>query len=152
MAAKMVFLGATTRFAEANWALYEQAEREGWLDMQDAVPRAEAQAIVEEADGLLIIQPHTAVQIPGKLFEYICVGRPVLAITPRESAIEYVLKRADVPNVCLYPDDPPEVSDNKLLEYLRLPNTPTPVNQWFRDKFNGELQTQALARIIDEVA
>jgi glycosyltransferase involved in cell wall biosynthesis len=152
LATKLLFLGTTTRFDEANWTLYEQAQREGWLQMQPAVERAEAQRIVEEADGLLIVQPHTAVQVPGKLFEYICVGRPVLAITPRNSAIESVLSNAAVPHVCLYPDEPTDASDGKLLDFLRLPSTPTPINDWFRTNFNAEFQTEALARVIDTVA
>jgi glycosyltransferase involved in cell wall biosynthesis len=152
LSAKLLFLGTATRSDDINWALFEQAQQEGWLVLQPAVERAEAQRIVEEADGLLIVQPHTAVQVPGKLFEYICVGRPVLAITPRNSAIEDVLTKAVVPHVCLYPDDAPDESDGKLLDYLRLPNTPAPINDWFRANFNAEFQTEALARVIDDVA
>jgi len=152
MRAKVLLLGSTLKLAEVNWPLYEQAQREGWLELRDAVPRAEAQAIVEASDALLIIQPHTTVQVPGKLFEYVCIGRPVLAIVQRSSPIESILTNAAVPGAFLFPDDPPEISDRKLLEFLRLPNTPTPINPWFREHFNAEAQTQMLARIIDQVA
>ncbi len=157
MRTKVLLLGSTIKSQEANWALCEQAQREGWLELRDAVPRPEAQAIVESADALLILQPHsaaryTAVQVPGKLFEYVCIGRPVLAIVPRPSPIEEILVNAAVPGAFLYADDPPEVSDRKLLEFLRLPNTPAPINDWFREHFNAEAQALALARIIDAVA
>ncbi len=152
MRAKVLLLGSVTKLLEANWTLYEEAQREGWLELRGYVPRTEAQAIVEEADALLIVQPHTGVQVPGKLFEYVCVGRPVLAVVPRSSPIEMILVNAGVPYTCLYPDDPPEVVDRKLLEFLRLPNTPAPLNEWFRTNFDAKRQTEQLAAIIDEIA
>jgi glycosyltransferase involved in cell wall biosynthesis len=148
--AKVLLLGST--LAEANWALYEQAQREGWLELRATVPRPEAQRIVEEADALLIVQPHTTVQVPGKLFEYVCIGRPVVAIVPPASPIEEIITKAAVPSTFLYPGDPPAVADEKVLQFLRLPNTPAPINEWFREHFNAEAQTQALAHIIDRVA
>ncbi len=152
MQAKVLLVGSVEKLHEANWTLYEAAQREGWLELRATVPRSEAQATVEAADGLLLVQPQTGVQVPGKLFEYICVGRPVLAIVPRSSPIENILVNAAVPSVCIYPDDPLEVSDRKVLEFLKLPNTPTPVNDWFRANFSGEVQAEALARVVDEVA
>ncbi len=152
MQARVLLVGSVEKLHEANWKLYEAAQREGWLELRPTVPRSEAQATVEAADGLLLVQPQTGVQVPGKLFEYICVGRPVLAIVPRSSPIENILLRSATPSVCIYPDDPPEVSDRKVLEFLKLPNTPSPINDWFRSNFSGEVQAEALARIIDEVS
>ena len=149
---KVLLLGPTLKLAEANWALYGRAEQQGWLQLQETVPRPEAQKIVEQADALLIVQPHTTVQIPGKLFEYICVGRPVMAIVPRSSPIEMILQKSELPHVCLYPDDPPEAADEKIVRFLRLPSTPTPINNWFRTNFSGEVQAEALARIVGEAA
>ena len=150
--AKVLLLGPAPSFGEVNWTLYERAQREGWLELRATVPRPEAQRIVEEADALLIVQPHTAVQVPGKLFEYVCIGRPVLAIVPSASPIEEILVNAAVPGAFLYPGDPPEAVDVKVLDFLRLPNMPSPINDWFREHFNAENQTQALAKIIEEVA
>ena len=152
MRAKVLLLGAAVKLIELNPTLYEQAQRDGWLELRATVPRPEAQRVIEEADGLLIVQPHTGVQVPGKLFEYVCVGRPVLAIVPRSSPIEHILTNAAVPSVCIYPDDPADTSDRKVLDYLRLPNTAAPINDWFRSNFSGEVQAEALAGIIEQVA
>ena len=35
---------------------------------------------------LLLLQPGTETQVPSKLFEYIALGKPILAISPREGA------------------------------------------------------------------
>ncbi len=104
---------------------------------------------MEEADALLLVQPQSDVQVPGKLFEYICIGRPVLALVPRKSAVEEILRKSGIPSVCVYADDGAEVADRKLVEFLRLPNTATNASDWFRANFNAEEQTRRLAEIID---
>jgi hypothetical protein len=120
--------------------------------LRSSVPRNESQLILEEADGLLLVQPQTSVQVPGKLFEYICIGRPILALVPKASAVEKILQQAAIPHVCLYPDDNPAAADNKLLEFLRFPSTPAQSSDWFRSNFNAELQTARLAAIVDRLA
>ncbi len=103
---------------------------------------------MEEADGLLLVQPQSDVQIPGKLFEYICIGRPILAFVPQRSAVEQILEKAGVPYVCVYVDDEMEVIDRKILAFLGLPSASTPYNAWFQNNFNAEYQTEQLASII----
>ncbi len=150
--ARMLLLGDVDAKAGFNQAVLEKAQSDGWLELRGIVPRSESLRILQEADGLLLVQPQTNVQVPGKLFEYICIGRPVLAIVPKSSPIETILVNAAVPHVCIYPGDPPEVADSKMVEFLRLPNTPAPMNNWFHTNFNSKFQTEALARIIEEVA
>jgi glycosyltransferase involved in cell wall biosynthesis len=150
-AAKILLLGTSSNFAGANAPLYERGQREGWLELRDAVPRPEAEKIIEEADGLLLFQGHSSVQVPGKLYEYICVGRPVLALLLRPSPVEPILEKCGVAHVCVYTDDPPEVADRKLLEFLRLPNTAAPINDWFGGNFNSKVQTEKLAEMIEEI-
>jgi glycosyltransferase involved in cell wall biosynthesis len=151
-AAKILLVGSVDAKTGLSQPVCEQGRREGWLELRPAVPRAEAQRLMEEADGLLLIQPQTDVQVPGKLFEYICIGRPVLALVPRASAVEEILAKSGIPHVCLYADDDPENTDRKLGEFLRLPNTATAASAWFRKNFNAEEQTKELARIVDEVS
>ncbi len=134
-------------------ALCERAIGEGWLGMTGgSVPKAEALRATEEADGLLLLQPESDLQIPAKLFEYIGIGRPVLALVPPNSAVEYVLKGAEIPNVCIYKDDPPEVVDEKLVRYLKLPNRPVPFSAWFETNFEASHQARQLAGILESVS
>ncbi len=151
-AAKILLLGTSSNFMGADLPLYERAQRDGWLELRDAVPRAEAVTIIEEADATLLFQGHSSLQVPGKLYEYICLGRPILALLLRPSPVEPILQQCGVANVCVYTDDPPDVVDQKLLQFLRLPNTAAPINDWFQTNFNSKFQTEKLASIIDTVA
>ncbi len=150
IAAKMLLLGHVDEKTGLDKPLYDQAQSQGWLEMQAQVSRGEARRVLEEADALLLIQPQSDVQIPGKLFEYICIGRPVLALVPRKSAIEDILRRSGIPHVCVYNDDAADVADRKLLEFLRMPSTPIPASEWFRTNFNAEEQTKKLAGIVEK--
>lgn len=129
----------------------KQAEQEGWLKIvSDQRPKAEAQEIARTSHGLIIVQPHSSVQVPGKLFEYLQIGRPILAFVPRNSAIERLLAPSGIQFRCLYPDESGDVFDQKLLEFLSLDPTPTSASPWFENTFNAESQTVALAELIDK--
>lgn len=150
---KMVLVGCIEmEKAGLNREVCEQGQSEGWLELIPPVARPEAHRISEEADGLLLVQPHTKIQVPGKLFEYLCIGRPILALVPRQSAVEYVLGQAGVPYICVYVDDEPDTVDRKMLEFLSLPQTPTRYSEWFETNFNAEQQTHQLAEIIEALA
>jgi glycosyltransferase involved in cell wall biosynthesis len=145
---RILLVGPVDAKAGLDAALYDEAERDGWLELRPAVPKRESQRLMEEADGLLLVQPQSNIQIPGKLFEYICIGRPILALVPQRSAVEQILEKAGVPYMCIYADDEMEAVDRKLLAFLRLPTAPTPYNAWFRNNFNAEHQAKQLAAII----
>jgi glycosyltransferase involved in cell wall biosynthesis len=144
----ILLVGAVDAKAGLDPSLYDEAERDGWLKLRPPVSRKESQQMMEEADGLLLVQPQSDVQIPGKLFEYICIGRPILALVPQRSAVEHILEQAGVPYACVYADDEREAVDHKLSAFLRLPTAPTPCSAWFRDNFNAAYQAEQLATII----
>ncbi len=150
-AVRILLLGATDSKAGFDQALFGSAQRDGWLELRPQVPRAEAQRLLEEADGLLLVQPQSNVQVPGKLFEYMCIGRPIVALVQRASAVEDVLVKAEARHVCIYTDDSAEAADGKLLEFLRLPNTATAPSEWFQSSFDVRQQTATLAKIIDGI-
>ena len=152
LVAKILLLGPVDAKTGLDQALYDNAQREGWLEMRARVPRPEAQRTLEEADALLLIQPQSDVQVPGKLFEYICIGRPVLALVPRASAIEEILGKSGIPHVCVYGDDNASSADQKVIEFLRMPSTAAEASEWFRTNFNAEEQTKKLAEIVEEVS
>lgn len=130
----------------------EHPEVKAWLKIvAEQRPKPEAQQIAETSHALLIVQPHSALQVPGKLFEYLQIGRPILAFVPRHSAIERVLEPSGIPYRCVYPDETQESIDANIAAFLDLDTTPTQPSAWFEDTFNAESQTAALARIIETV-
>jgi glycosyltransferase involved in cell wall biosynthesis len=46
-----------------------------------SLPHRDALLALLEADALLIVQPDAPTQVPGKLYEYLYVGKPVVAVT-----------------------------------------------------------------------
>jgi hypothetical protein len=148
---KVQLIGPAEPSCLPDSAFIQQAESSGWLKIiADQRPKSEAQRIAQTSHGLLIIQPHSAVQVPGKLFEYLQIGRPILALVPRDSAIERLLAPGGIPYRCLYPDDPPEVMDAKVLEFLQLDTAPVPPSEWFEKTFNADSQTAMLAALIEQ--
>jgi glycosyltransferase involved in cell wall biosynthesis len=116
------------------------------------VPRDQARQEMTSADYLLLLDLNelaASVQVPAKLFEYVRVGRPVLALTTPNSPVERILARAQTPHVCIYVDDPDAQVDRKLQGFLALPTAPVPPSEWFREQFDSVAQTSLLAALIE---
>ncbi len=124
----------------------------GWTT-QNAVtiPHSKALRINQESDGLLLLQPQSEIQVPGKLFDYIRIGRPILSLAPRNSPVEWILERSGIRHTNLYPDDPPEEIDGKIAAYLRGGWNGASPSDWFEDNFNATFQCRQLAAILNKV-
>ncbi len=73
------------------------------------VPHARALAMGRDATGLLLLGvsgDRPEVQVPAKLFEYLAIGRPILALAKRGGAIAATLASAQASHVIADPDDP----------------------------------------------
>jgi len=73
------------------------------VELVPFVPHNEALNRLAQSDILLIIQPDTALQIPGKLFEYIAIGHPVFALTGEGATAEFI--RSENLGVVVHPQD-----------------------------------------------
>jgi Glycosyltransferase Family 4 len=130
----------------------KRAQFEGWFEMREPVPAAVARKIAIESDGLLLIQPHTAVQVPGKLFEYLRMGRPIFAYVVPGSPVERILERAGVPYNCIYPGQSTAEIDRQFLEFCgKLGAEPMAPAPWFEETFEASRQTAALDQLISSV-
>jgi hypothetical protein len=118
------------------------------------VPRAEAMRKVAESDLLLLLdlnESDASFQVPAKIFDYIRTGRPILAFTPKDSPVQRILKGAGPAHVCVHPDDPPGISDQKLLAFLHLDGTSIRASEWFWREFDGRAQAGAVAATLDRL-
>lgn len=127
-----------------------RAVEAGWLELQTTpVLKSEAERISATSDGLWLIQPQSAVQVPGKLYDYIQLGRPVLAFVPPSSPVERVLSVSGIEYRCIYPDMSADRVDALMYEYLCLPSEVREPSAEFEDHFNGERQTLTLETLLD---
>jgi hypothetical protein len=126
-----------------------RAANQGWLDLvTTVVSHDDAAAAMLGSDALLIVQPQTVLQVPGKLFEYLLTGRPILALVPRESMVEWVLKNSGVTYACVHPEDPPAKMDDAIVAFFNSDLRPAFPNAWFEENFNAERQVEQLHGLI----
>jgi glycosyltransferase involved in cell wall biosynthesis len=127
----------------------DRARDEGWLDLvTERIPQREALQISRSSDSLLLLQPQSTTQVPGKLFEYLQIGRPILAFVQPASPTERLLKRSGVPHRCVYPGSAPEDIDEVVAGFFDLPSTPVAPTPEFEQRFNAENQTGMLDAMI----
>jgi glycosyltransferase involved in cell wall biosynthesis len=142
-------IGFAETGALPNREFLGRAQAEGWLDLAtERIPRRDALQIAQSADGLLLLQPQSATQVPGKLFEYLQIGRPILAFIQPDSPSERVLERSGVPYRCVYPGSAPAEIDDTVARFFDLPSTAVAASPWFEEQFNAEHQTRILHSII----
>jgi len=142
-------IGAAGTGTLPNQEFIGRARAEGWLELvTEQIPQREALQIARSSDSLLLLQPQSTTQVPGKLFEYLQIGRPILALIQQDSPSERLLAQSGVPYRCVYPGSAPEVVDNTVAEFFSLPSTPVAASPRFEEQFNAENQTRQLDAII----
>ena len=147
---KISLVGIARPHSLPNPAFLEAATQAGWLDLvPHHVPQAEAHSIIQSSDGLLLIQPHSTLQVPGKLYEYLQIGRPILAFVPPDSSIERILQKSGVPYVCAYSTSDPGTLDQAVLRFFTLESPTVKPSEWFENQFNAQHHAEKLARLID---
>ena len=128
-------------------------QERGCLAFHNAlIPRAEAMDEIATSDFLLLIDinnlSNIGYTVPAKLFDYILTGRPILALTARNSPVERILQQSGLPCACLYHDDPEDTLGRKLLDFLALPTVPVQPSPWFLENFDGRRQAATFSRIL----
>lgn len=127
---------------------------QGCLEIRPGViPREQAMLETATADALLLIDivnlSNTGYTVPAKIYDYILTGRPILALTDRDSPVDRILQRAGIRYACLYRDDIEAETDRKLATFLDLPNEPLAPSACFLENFDGERQAGRLAALLD---
>jgi hypothetical protein len=126
-----------------------RAKSRGWLDLvTERIPQQEALHVTQTSNGLLLLQSRSTEQVPAKTFEYLQIGRPILAYIQPNSPAERLLERSGVPYRCLYPGITPEATDDIVVGFFDLPSTAVAPGAWFEGHFNADRQTRVLDSII----
>jgi glycosyltransferase involved in cell wall biosynthesis len=130
----------------------ERAERQGWLKLiRESIPRADALELAQTSDALLLVQPQSNAQVPGKLFEYIQIGRPVLAYLKQDTPVNELLARSGIHHRVVFSDDSSVEIENTLLEFLTGPLQGRAPSAWFEERFNGKRQAEEFAGLLEEM-
>jgi glycosyltransferase involved in cell wall biosynthesis len=69
------------------------------------LPRRQVLQEMVDASALLVVQPITKLSIPGKLYEYLAAGRPILALAEPDGDTAALVRRTPA-GVVVRPDDP----------------------------------------------
>ena len=99
------FLG-DFREADREWA--EGLELGDRLELIPYAPRSESLALQRDSEALLLLIPEAGGRgkgvLSGKVFEYIAVGRPILAVVPPDGAAAELIRETGA-GVVAAPDD-----------------------------------------------
>lgn len=125
----------------------------GSFELRDEqLPRAEALRFTATADWLLLLDIVSSFgsgyTVPGKLYDYILTGRPILAITDRGSPTERILARSGVAHACLFHGEPAAERDARLLAFLRGPAATAAPSEWFRTTFDARNVAARMAELL----
>jgi glycosyltransferase involved in cell wall biosynthesis len=129
--------------------------REGWVTYSSGtVPQPEARRRIAEADYLLLLdinESGASLQVPAKLFEYIRAGRPILAVTTRNSPAERILRASGVSSNIIYQNDPADLTDGKIARFISSHATTATPSAWFHRTFDTRVQTEYMASLLDQL-
>jgi glycosyltransferase involved in cell wall biosynthesis len=95
------------RISDSEQALVEG--RASKITSLGFVPQAEALKYMEDTDYLLLTMTND-ISVPGKLFEYMAAGKPVLAITMPGSEVDQILRETGA-GLSAPPDNAPAIQD-----------------------------------------
>lgn len=74
------FVGGWEHADDSTEILVRHLEAKGIVRREPAVPHDECLRLMRRAPALLIVQPASRLQIPGKLYEYAASGRPLFVV------------------------------------------------------------------------
>ena len=141
---RLRFLGANGLKTVDLPAACRELGLEGVVEFAPRVPRAESIRAMVSASSLLLLQPGHTVSVPGKVYEYLAAGRPILSIAEEESETAAVVRESGL-GVSVGPDDDAGVTKAlaAILEMARRPVTPAP-----RDSYDGNLGASRIEEIL----
>jgi glycosyltransferase involved in cell wall biosynthesis len=132
------------------------ADRFGVRDMVEVVgvrPHAEAIGLLLGADASIVLGvagPGGELQVPNKLYEYLAVRKPILALAPRGGAIAEVLDRASADHVTSDPRDEEQIAAGiELMVKQRSGFVDAPWSgvAWYDRRWSAHV----LARMLEEI-
>jgi glycosyltransferase involved in cell wall biosynthesis len=136
---------------DVSQVLKSECSRLGIGDVVEFAPRvarAESLRELRSASALLLVQTGTTVSIPGKAYEYLAAGRPILALSEEGETADLV--RASGIGVSVRPGAPLDQIESALLSVVALAQGTYAAPR--RELYDGGVHAQTTARILLECA
>ena len=122
-------------------------EQQGFLRREPAISHSQCLQEMKRSSVLLVLQPDSPLQVPGKIYEYVATGRPLLLIGGEGATANLVRRHA------LGISSPNEIASIKILlndlatgKQKLVPPAPARVNRFDYRSLTGEL-----AAVLDAV-
>ena len=88
----LTFLGSAKMEVEATELIHRSGLAQ-MIELVPPVPREECFRAMLRSEMLLILQPGTQLQIPAKLYEYVQLRKPIMAITETDGALASIMRK-----------------------------------------------------------
>ena len=72
---------------------FKESLESGLFEDLGQVPYRQCLEQLKESDVLLILQGCTKTQVPSKLYDYLCINRPILTLTPKDGALGQMIEK-----------------------------------------------------------
>jgi len=121
------------------------------ITMRDCLPRRDAIAAQAAADGLILLgdSSTSGVQIPGKLFEYLRLQKPLLSLFAAGSPVEAYLHRYAPVHACAAPNDVHGIVN--ALRHLSDANNESPQPCHCIDELSRGYQVRMVHNVLQDV-
>ena len=138
------------RIVAEHAELFDRLRAADAIEIPGVVPRDRALEELRTANSLLLLDMthREGYTVPAKLYEYVRVGRPILALTDVGSPTQRILAKSGIPHTIITKDDSDERVDEALLEFLRLPSDACRPSEWFAENFDGRRQAASMAELL----
>lgn len=150
---RVVFVGDPTYDGQRIEHLAEAAGLAGQMQVLGVRPHAEVLGRLRGADASIVVGldgPGSDLQVPNKLYEYLAVRRPILALAPREGAIANVLADAVADNLVCSPQDEGEIALG--IEWMVRRGGGFVEGAWSGvQRYDRRYAAEGLARMLDEL-
>jgi glycosyltransferase involved in cell wall biosynthesis len=141
---KLRFLGASLIATDLAQACRE-LRIDDVVEFLPRVPRQEGLKAMLSASSLLLLQPGHTVSVPGKVYEYLAVGRPIFALAEGESAD--VVRRSGI-GVSVEAYDDVQAIMEGLLRVVDMSRGAVPAPP--REMYDGNLGAAVIEQIIKQ--
>lgn len=125
---------------------YDRLIREGNIKVIDQMPYQECLNRLSGYDILVLIQPGTKTQVPSKLYDYLCLGKPIFTVTPLDGALGKMVSKHQLGDL-VSPDSHEEIVQT-LYELYKRKESEGELTAEYKEK--DRFDVRSLTKLLEE--